>query len=286
MKKNVFLIVLCIFCFSSCTNLYSKINNLEYIKSKTSMKPFTHLNEPIVPLFGVSDQYSLFGNANLSSYYKACGEIFVVYDWENEEVYDWAYCDGLSGVWKTKATEIGENYYVAGFGSSIIGELSSESGKVTQIHTGIKGQFMNINSNIKPRSKYGIIDGPGLLNGGQGSFGFYIFDSEKKNVNSNGILRATDHPGYLFFPFADETGNYWFGYTENSKNWLINIDCEKNEVSKQIFMSNVNENREFEVLDVVFASNEYVFVSGGIRLKYDCYLYLYNKNDDSIKKMY
>ena len=151
------------------------------------MEPFTQLNDPIVPLLGVSDKYSLFGNPDLTSYYESCGKIFVVYDWEKEEIYDWAYCDGVVGSWYFKASEIGNpvKYYAAGNGSNIIGELSPETGEITQIKTEIKGQFKTINNNLASRSRYGIIDGPGLLNDGYGSFGFYIFDSEKKTVNSN-----------------------------------------------------------------------------------------------------
>ena len=287
MKRRMIYIFFLSIILVSCKNFYIKSEDLTKIKSKTSMNPFTHLNDPIVPLFAVFDQYSLFGNSNLPSYYNSCGEIFVVYDWENEEVYDWAYCDGIAGSWYSRASEIGTpvKYYAAGDGEPIVGELSPETGKITQISTSVKGHFISLNNNSNPRSKYGLIDGPGVLDSGYSSFGFYIFDSERKKINSNGICRTVSHIGYLLFPIADPSGNFWFAYDFDNKNNLIEINCEDGIVSKEVVISNVNESNEFESLDVRLVTDDYVYLSGAIHQQYNQYLYIYNKKSGEIQKI-
>lgn len=93
MKRSflVFVIFLSLF-FSSCGDAYYyNLNKYEEVKKKTTYKTFTHLNDPIVFSMSVEDIYALFGKANNKQFNKQCGEVFVIYDWEKEEVFDWVY---------------------------------------------------------------------------------------------------------------------------------------------------------------------------------------------------
>lgn len=93
MKKKFFVLILFLSVFFiSCSDVcYYNINKYEEVKKKTTYKPFSHLNDPLVFSMTVDDIYALFGIVGSKQYKKTCGEVFVIFDWEKEEVFDWVY---------------------------------------------------------------------------------------------------------------------------------------------------------------------------------------------------
>ena len=59
------------------------------VRAKTNMKPFEQINDPIVITMPVYEKMALFGNESMGTYQKRAGDMFVVYDWENNEIHDW-----------------------------------------------------------------------------------------------------------------------------------------------------------------------------------------------------
>ena len=95
-NKIIFLIPFFLFVFllTSC-QLYFQTNKdeIQKICDKTQMKPFSNLDEPFVFTIPVKKDMHLFGNKSedVSSFYETVGNVFVVYDWNCDSVFDWAF---------------------------------------------------------------------------------------------------------------------------------------------------------------------------------------------------
>lgn len=88
MKKSLILALAVLLFFTSCGQFKeifeeTERNTLDYkdVCGKTTYMPFTHLNSPIVYVQYVFDEYDV----------NEQGEIAIIYDWENDEVFDWVY---------------------------------------------------------------------------------------------------------------------------------------------------------------------------------------------------
>ena len=71
------------------------MSEVNALSSKTEMKPFDHLENPLVFTMPVRKELFLFGNTS-DEYpiHETVGGIYVVYDTTTESVYDWAFCEG------------------------------------------------------------------------------------------------------------------------------------------------------------------------------------------------
>lgn len=247
MKKitKVLFLTLSIFLNFGCNYevYYKSVTDLSKVRAKTSMKPFEQINDPIVITMPVYEKMALFGNENMGTYNKRAGDMFVVYDWENNRIHDWCFFEGEHGWSNFRAVEMGMpvKYYDAG---ETIGCLSSD-GKLTTYENPVKGTFANLNNNQKLKSRYGILNTEGYSNGKK-EYRINIFDSETGIVNVEQIKLDCDY-SYLFYPFADEEGNYWICNINDDKNWLNKIDGENNTIEKYFLENSKEESIKYYV---------------------------------------
>lgn len=208
---------------------YKSVTDLSKVRAKTNMKPFEQINDPIVITMPVYEKMALFGNESMGTYQKRAGDMFVVYDWENNEIHDWCFFEGNHGWSNFRAVEMGTpvKYYDAG---ETIGCLSSD-GKLTTYENPVKGTFANLNNNQKVKSRYGILNTDGKPVNGKYAYRINIFDSETGIINNEQIMILSEY-SYLHFPNADKNGDYWITSVKNNSNYLNKIDCKNNEIKE------------------------------------------------------
>ncbi|MCR4579741.1 MAG: hypothetical protein K5681_05270 [Treponema sp.] len=218
MKKFFLNLIICLSAtlFSSCANLYKCTGEVDWVKEKTSMKPFSHLNTPIVITVDLYDKYSLFGKKNSPFEWVDAGDIFVVYDWENDRIFDWAFFEDGTGLSNFRCAELGNNptkYYDASRSSKKIGELNPETGMISiydSVNVNYPGIVISMNNNNKEKCRYGLINDYSYnYDLDCSNEDFYILDSVTKKVSSVPIHIPTNTVGDVFFPFADSNGHYW-----------------------------------------------------------------------------
>ena len=110
--KNILkttIILALIFVSVSCNyeTYYRSMTDLKEVRAKTEMKPFEHINDPIVITMPVYETMALFGNPGMGTYQKRAGDMFVVYDWEKNEIHDWLFFEGEHGWSNFRAVEMG-----------------------------------------------------------------------------------------------------------------------------------------------------------------------------------
>ena len=195
MKKLMIKIILtlCIFLNFGCNYevYYKSVTDLSKVRAKTNMKPFEQINDPIVITMPVYEKMALFGNESMGTYQKRAGDMFVVYDWENNEIHDWCFFEGNHGWSNFRAVEMGTpvKYYDAG---ETIGCLSSD-GKLTTYENPVMGIFTNLNNNQKVKSRYGILNTDGKNINGKYAYRINIFDSETGIVNDEQIIISSEY---------------------------------------------------------------------------------------------
>lgn len=232
--KLIFSFFVILILFASCNfyeTCYESVTDLKEVRAKTSMEPFDDLNEPIVITMPVYEKMALFGNESMGYYSKRAGDIFVVYDWENNKIHDWLFFEGNHGWSNFRAAEMGTpvKYYDSG---DKIGCLDS-GGNLTVYKNDILGTFTNLNNNHNPKSRYGLLNTDGYSDGLY-EYRINIFDSETGKTNKNQIKMLSESSN-LFFPFADDKGNYWicsfFSSDDKKKSVLNKIDGENNKIT-------------------------------------------------------
>lgn len=262
---------------------YRSVTDLSKVRAKTNMKPFEQINDPIVITMPVYEKMALFGNESMGSYDKRAGDMFVVYDWENNEIHDWCFFEGNHGWSNFRAVEMGTpvKYYDAG---EKIGCLSSD-GKLTTYENPVMGTFTNLNNNQKVKSRYGILNTDGYSNG-KNEYCINIFDSETGIVNDEQIKLDCDY-SYLFYPFADEEGNYWICNINDDKNWLNKIDGENNKIEKYLLGEANDEEIIYSVKDVyknyvILREWDYTNKSSSNKDKENIYIYDVNTKEKKL----
>lgn len=269
MKKNgkliLILIVGFLFLSFSCNyeTYYKSITDLKEVRAKTSMESFENINDPIVITMPVYETMALFGNENMGTYPKRVGDMFVVYDWENNKIHDWCFFKGKHGWSNFRAVEMGNpvKYYDSG---ETIGCLSAD-GKLTTYKNTVMGTFTNLNNNQKTKSRYGLLNTDGSSNG-KTEYRINIFDSETGKVNDNQIKILSEY-SYFHFPKADDKGNYWITSVKNNSNYLNKIDCEHNEIKDFDMKVPYNKSEKIIATTVSGTINNYVVVADGEMIK-------------------
>lgn len=256
----------------SCKQMYFDTENISFITEKKSMRSFSHLNNPIVITMPVYQGKGFLGNDEWGHTYKREGDIFVVFDWERNKVFDWAFFEGMHGLSNWRAVELGspEKYYDAGQGSGLIGCLNPEDGCIISINAGCKGYLLNVNSNndsIRPR--YGLIPSFDYKNGSE-YYNINFFDSLTHTYNPKTIELPVLNNN-IGFPSLDRDGNYWIAYQQDDKNYLGRYDA-KNEVFDSFFIKDINKvsSGEYYCLDGIV--NDYAILSDGVSPFYENFI--------------
>ena len=182
---------LSLFVFISCQSWYKTSVDMSKITNKTTYQPFTDLNDPIVVNMPVYETLYLWGNENNKFKQNRIGDMFVIYDWESDEVYDWVFY-GNEGVFSLpNIIQVGSNpkYYINSLDSTgTIAKLEADKTSVTLYKTDKRGTFYN---NSTP-GKYCIKDYWRKTEEDQNLFCLNIFDCEKGQYTDADIQIPTD----------------------------------------------------------------------------------------------
>lgn len=285
MKKNLlFTITITLVIFASCTmNAYKSTGEMDFVKEKTEMKPFRNINDPIVITMPVYEKMYLYGRIKENYRLMRLGDIFVVYDWENDKIFDWAFFEGDHGLSNFRAAEIGNptKYYDACSASDLIGILNPDDGTIKVIKNSYGHILMNMNNNNREKSRYGLLDAIGI-----GTYDFYVFDSVTEKVNSTPIAIPTESIGYTFYPFADKSGNYWISNSIDSKLYLSEILPADNCIGRSIYICDLDKDNDYNWFDVLFCSDNLIFLADSVVPMSD-YLFVVDvsKTENYIRKI-
>lgn len=123
---TVFMVLAAAVSLTSCTWMYMDSDDTAHIEAKRSIRPFSHLKEPIVVTMPVYSSRHLFGNKSWDSMQDQKGDIFVVIDLATDTVWDWIFFPGKHGWTNWRCVEAGSSptlYCSAGMGSGLVGCL-------------------------------------------------------------------------------------------------------------------------------------------------------------------
>lgn len=252
MKKILQLLVISLF-FTSCKNVtfpdswYKTVEtDLDFVKEKTEMKPFSHLKYPIVLSMTYTKSDYLFGVKNFGEKTHKDGEVFIVLDVENNKIFDWAYYPCEEGITLNEPVELGCQsvcYCSSGWNRGYLTILSRDTGKIDFVQYNKAANLQYCPS----KSNYGLLYD--LVNiEGHDEIQLDFFDLKNRCVNTDQTL---------VFPtimmennnqiIADENGNYVFTYQDGTYTYFYEIDVntkkaeliEKREIDYEHSMCNL-----------------------------------------------
>lgn len=215
------------------------------ILNKKTYAPFESVNEPILLPFDLDLAFKQKGNNNSETVKRYCGDVYAIYDWENNKVQDYFFSiseayvsndmmrrvqgkDGILYLERYTGWTASQDYisYIEAKNTSI--EKLKLNGKY------IIGSFLSYND--MPQKTVPVI--------GDG-FRFYDFVNERLSEKSVDVKWSD------FYPAIDEDGNFWYlKKTEETdknhgKSELIKIDGTSFDESEALITLDENEGASY-----------------------------------------
>ena len=286
MKKNinVLVIFLSLYFIISCSyspDVYQPLDNIydEGIVSKTSMKPFDHLKNPIVLTTDYMQYYAPFKNKNLGMHPRKKGDVIFVYDTQKEEIFDWVFVEhsGYSGCEIISKVGTPAKYYLPTTDkNNYIYILDPETGKITKekhIYTNKIYSFnkhQNNNYFFMAEELYEEVT-------------LYSYNTETSSVSQNVLeIKGKDWPPTKLIP--DPDGTFWFMYVDATDNWLVQVNPEKNEIMKKYYIAPRNKDTTYERYSSTYVTKDYVFFKDTTDIT-DSYLHYFDKTKKECDKI-
>lgn len=243
----------------SCQNCYKATVDMTKITNKTTYHSFTELNDPIVVNMPVYETLYLWGNENNKFKQNRIGDMFIIYDWESDEVYDWVFYGNETVYCPPNVLEVGSNpkYYINSLDATgTVAKLEADNTKVILYKTDRQRTFFN---NSTP-GKYCLRDHAGYSDElDKVLFCLNIFDCEKGEYTAADIQIPTDAYGYINTPVSDEDGDFYFSSLLDGYAYLCKINCETEtyQFNKSIISCYKNEEEKYGYsVDVYYVKNE------------------------------
>ena len=239
-KFPLILITLLALFLTSCDCMYTEQGFAELLQNKTTISDFSQLNDPFVLQLPAGEIYKHKFNSHKDSISKT-GKVFVVYDWEKNEVFDWVYCEGEFGIGYTSLTKIQDNYYYSYVYCTELCYINSKGGKIQKIEVPQNWDFINFSSS----EQYNILKFPGF----DGMY-FSFFNDDTKELSEwkyqEGTVSTYRVP-------SDEDGNFYLMCKKNDANWnLLKLGC-KTETIESLY----NFNNSEVYCDVLYADENF-----------------------------
>ena len=265
-KFPLILITILTLSLTSCDCMYTEQGFAELLQNKTTISDFSQLNDPFVLQLPAGEIYKHKFNSSKDSIVET-GRIFVVYDWEKNEVYDWVYTEREPNTVHTSLTKIQNDYYYANLYCTEMLYINSKGGKVQKIEVPRNNGIVNYSS---PKNytllKYATLNG----------IYFNFYNDDTKNLSEwkyvAGYVNAYGLP-------SDENNNF---YVLSNDNWtwnLIRLDCEKQNIENIYSFEDSSRN-----YDVIYAENDFCFYGSYIHNQnyLTPQLYLYKFSADKV----
>ncbi len=284
--------LLSLFLFISCDFLYGTLEDISSVTNKTTYKSFSHLNNPIVISMPVHSTRYLFRNKNNNAKREKVGDIFVIIDWETNEVYDWCfYGNSNQTVWDrpVEACQNPVRYFNPVIDKNQIIELNPNNTTVTTIPVTNIGLFYNNNT----PGDYCVIDSYGWNNNTDSEeINFRLFDCEKQTFSSNKLSQPVNCSSYISMLIPDNIGDLWFSYLFNGYAYVSKLCCSSEELITLDLRFPCKKNTEGSNYDfscsVLYACNSYILLSKfqlGKGPYNDNKLYKINLNNNEVQEI-
>ena len=208
---------------------------MEIVTSKTTIKTFEHLNEPILLSMPAGEVYSTkdeegsmvtvekrFSKPQKMKFEQA-GRIFLIYDWETQSVYDWIFYEN-HGMGASLFLELGtpKKYYFNEWGTSTVVSLQSNKETLNIVDYGyIPSPFENYIGG----GDYGLVVAPA-----SGGINAYLYDSNQGVFFSNDPIFVKSTGGVLKNCMPGANNTFWVSHTDNPYWKISKIDSENNSI--------------------------------------------------------
>ena len=259
---TVFVVLVALVSLTSCTWMYMDNDDTAYIEAKTTIKPFSHLKEPIVVTMPVYSNRHLFGNRSFGSMQDQKGDIFVVIDLATDTVWDWIFFPGKHGWTNWRCVEAGSNptlYCSAGMGSGLVGCLDPTKTTLDVYNAGTKDvvrSYSTPGNHIIIPDDYYDQEAQTLV--------YRINSFNVKTGRMEGSVEVPTYSiGFFDHPQADPDGNYWFAYVNSgrSKYYIrcYNVKSRSlGDIVLEFAYSYGERTEEIYFASVLYAGSEYI----------------------------
>lgn len=265
MKLKLLISFLLILLLSSCDNMFEFTDDIFFwpagvdknITKKTSVKPFSDLESPIVVAMPIFENHNLFGNYNLGHKVWQTGNILVVYDWSTDSIYDWAYTKGSCGWGDYQMVYVNGCWWTSGLDGTAT-KLNPDTGEISVFKHGIASRIQNHSAG----GKYFLLEPDYRVGEEKGLYynDIYFFNTEVNSIiGESWTFPYSSYDEYLenTYPLGDFKGNFWFCAYKDRKNMLCNLTPEGE--CMQILIEN-DEKNEHHLFSVELVSDDSVMV--------------------------
>ena len=286
MKKTIpFTLIFFIFFLFSCSyspDVYEPLDNIydEGIISKTSMKPFDHLENPIVLATDHMQYYAPFKNKNLGMHPRKKGDVIFVYDTKNEEIFDWVFVEhsGYSGKEIISRVGVSEKYYLPTTDTNnYVYVLNSKTGEIIKE----KHKYTNEVYSLDIRQSNDFfymaerIDYPTVK--------LYSYNTTNSEVSQQPLIipAETFTPAFIE---SDPDGTFWGTYEDGMENWLVQIAPKTNKIINKYNIGSMNKETSYDVYALATVTKDYVFFKDTTEIS-DSYLHFFDKSTHQCNKI-
>ncbi|MCR4790519.1 MAG: hypothetical protein K5839_05515, partial [Treponemataceae bacterium] len=253
-KKKLFsgiLLLSAAFILTSC--VWKIDNDLSAYTGKSTIKDFSSLNTPIILCYNLNQSFSLYGNEDLKQQSRHIGNVYAIYDWESNQIFDWIFlgyqqnCQASYAA-SAKASD-GSLHFLDKSGSyDVIQDLNSKTKGFSECALKVQCQSTSWAKNFNMYSQYQIAINE-IYNDEDANLILDIYDSNSQTfgqslkINTN--LYDSSNP-----IIADPEGNYWYVYYsgelgQNEYAKVAKIDPEENSLT-EITSLDMHENMTYD----------------------------------------
>ena len=285
MKKTIpFTLTFFILTLFSCSyspDVYEPLDNIydEGIISKTSMKPFDHLENPIVLATDHMQYYAPFKNKNLGMHPRKKGDVIFVYDTQKEEIFDWVFVEhsGYRSCEIISKVGTSEKYYLPTTDkNNYIYVLNPKTGKITKEKHTYTNKIYSFNKHQNNNYFF-------MANELYDEVELYCYNTETSLVSQN-VLKIKGKDWAPSRLITDPDGTFWLMYVDDTDNWLVHINPKNNEIIEKYNIAPRNEESTYDFYSSTYVTKDYVFFKDTTEIT-DSYLHFFDKSTHKCDKI-
>lgn len=240
--------------FTSC--VWVPKGNTSKIRGKTSYKNFSELNDPIMLKLELTEDFTVLKNENLGSTTRDYGSLYLIYDWEKNQIFDYVY----SPVYYypenfTTIKDAAGNYtFMEYYDGRHMIVMSSDASELQ-----IVKDFTDDTYAYGVAKNYSVINGKALLyhavrNEPYATIDLYIYDSIKKEASKKARIVSCENDLDNDI-VADPDGNYWLAIsTHNSETYkyyteIRKFDTKNDRLEEPFYVFEDTEGAVYDIYD-------------------------------------
>lgn len=252
--RKIFPLILISVLFASC--VWIPEGKVTKFREKTTIKTFEELNEPFVFDLSIPEAFTFNGKEGNSVIHREIGSAFVVYDWENDKIFDFIYSPELGKPYNSSIVLSASknkngiyNYYYASSNLKRISVLNAASTEVKTFKLSDEGYglggipdltYMNADTGLVfYRKDFNLSDGSTVL-------GIRTINPDTNEMNPEMVITISSNCYDLNY-VTDENGDYWFVYDvfsgENGRETakICKINVTENKIEEPVITFDKHE---------------------------------------------